>query len=571
MLARSSRYSLLTWHFFRRFLDNDLISPNGDGRVGFSHTIAAMITPGLLVVMMVILKYGLLWRPKWERVLEMSLSDGLLYVSLSMIVLGLAATITWDAFFLDARDRYILAVLPVPERLLSAAKLGALCLFLALFVLAVNLVPSLIVPPMMLSGLKAEAVLAHAGALMLGHALSVCLAGAWSVLAVVALRGLLALILPARLFQRVSPLVQGVLILAFLGWTISLSPFLDAAPGVVDAGGPARDFSPPMWFFGLYQAIIGNPHPAFPALARTAFEATAATALLVLVIFLAPRQRRGEHLASASAAGSRGPLARVRMTAARLALRHPVGRASFDFTLTTMGRSTKHRLYLAGALGAGLAWAVTGLVLEFARAGRAALGTTIPSTPALQVQFVLVLFLVVAMRFGVLVPANLPANWLFRITERRPVGAYFAGARRAALAIGLLPVVALCPVSAAAWTWQVAFQHAVLGALYAVFIVELFFNGLAKVPCTATYVSGQLKLKSRAVYYLFGAIVLTGLPALLESLAFRGRLGILTLPLWLLALSAILAAARWRKERKLPGLVFDDSNDEAVQTLGLSG
>lgn len=571
MRLLSSRFALLTRHFFRRFLDNDLISPNGDAHVGLSQTIAAVVTPGLLVVTLVLFKYGIMWRADWKRILELSLPDSLLFISLSMIVLGTSATVSWDAFFLDARDRYILAVLPVPERLLSAAKLAALCLFLAVFVLAANLVPSLFVPAFMLVPMG-EAGLVHAGPLMLAHAAAVCLGGAWSILAVVSLRGLLALLLPARVFQRVGPLVQGVLILAFLGWTISLSPFLDAAGGVIATGGPTRDFSPPLWFLGLYQAIIGNPDPAYEPLARTALAACAITAATVLLVFFAPRVRRGEHQLPASASGSLGAvLAAGRRLLARLAVRNPRGRASFVFTLTTMGRSGKHRLYLFGALGAGLAWASTGLLLDFARTGRAAFGTTTPATAALQVQPILVLFLVVAFRFGVLVPTTLPANWLFRVTEQRPVGPYFAGARRAALAVSVLPVAALVPISMALWGWQAAGYHALNGLVYAVFIVELFFGGLSNVPCAAAYVSGCLKLKSRAMYYLLGALALTGFPAALESWAFRGGIGHLTLPLWLVAFSVVLALRRLRMERALPGLVFDDTDGEAVQTLGLSG
>ncbi len=570
-MRRSSRFALLTRHFFRRFLDNDLISPNGDSHVGFSQTLAAVVTPGLLVVMMVIFKYAMLWRADWDRVLDMSVADSLLYVSLSMIVLGMAATISWDAFFLDARDRHILAVLPVPDRLLSAAKLAALCMFLAVFVVAANLVPALVIPGLMLVPMPGTTGLVHAGPLMLAQASAPALAGAWSMLAVVALRGLLALILPGRLFQRGSSLAQGLLILGFLGWTIALSPFLDAAKDVVANGGVARDFSPPMWFLGLYQALIGNPHPGYAGLARTALIAFPATCLLVVVAFFAPRQRRSEHMAPVSSRGRLGTaVGALRTAVGRFAVRHPLGVASFVFTLTTMGRSAKHRLYLAGALGAGLAWAATGLVLEFARSGRAAFGNDLPSGLALQVQPVLTLFLIVAVRFGVLVPATLQANWLFRITERKPLGAYFAGARRAALAVGLIPVAAFVPAAIALWGWPIAAYHALVGVLYGVFIVELLFNRLAKVPCTATYVSGRLKLKSRGVYYLFAVIVLTGAPAGLESLALSGRVGPLVLPTLLAALATILALSRRAKERALPGLVFDDSNDEAVLTLGLS-
>src|SRR5512143_1727065 len=91
------RFRRLTRHFYRRFFDNDLVSPGGDAHVGLSHVIGAFLTPGLLVVILVLLKYALN-HTTWERVIELAFDDALLYVALSMIVLGIAATVTWDAF-----------------------------------------------------------------------------------------------------------------------------------------------------------------------------------------------------------------------------------------------------------------------------------------------------------------------------------------------------------------------------------------------------------------------------------------------------------------------------------------
>ena len=37
------RLALLTRHFLRRYLDNDLVSPGGDSHVGVSHALAARL------------------------------------------------------------------------------------------------------------------------------------------------------------------------------------------------------------------------------------------------------------------------------------------------------------------------------------------------------------------------------------------------------------------------------------------------------------------------------------------------------------------------------------------------
>jgi hypothetical protein len=100
------------------------------------------------------------------------------------------------------------------------------------------------------------------------------------------------------------------------------------------------------------------------------------------------------------------------------------------------------------------------------------------------------------------------SNWLFRITERQG-GALSRGRAVGALAIGLVPAVALVPLHVAMWGWSTAAYHLVVGACYAVFIVELLFNVQVKVPFAAAYLSGSIRLKTRWLLYLFAASVLT--------------------------------------------------------------
>ena len=177
--AARGRFRLLTRHFYRRFFENDLISPAGDSHVGLSHVIGAFLTPGLLVVSLVLLKYALN-HTTWQRVVELAFDDALLYVALSMIVLGLAATVTWDAFFLEARDHHILGVLPVGHRLLAGAKLGALSVYLAIFVGAANLIPAALVPVLMLQRADDATFLHHLLPLTLAHGLATILSGVWA-------------------------------------------------------------------------------------------------------------------------------------------------------------------------------------------------------------------------------------------------------------------------------------------------------------------------------------------------------------------------------------------------------
>lgn len=568
MNGRSSRLRLLVRHFVRRFFENDLIAPAGDSHVGLSHVLAAFVTPGLLVVALVLFKYALV-STTWSHVMELSADDALLYVALSMIVLGISATITWDAFFLDVRDHFVLGVLPVSHRLMALAKLGALAAYLTLLAGAANLIPILLVPLLMLQRAYDATFLGNFLPLTAAHAAATLLSGAWTVLAIVALRGALAACLPAAWFKRLAPLVQGALILLFLAWFVSLPQFLAARPGVMESGGWWVNASPPMWFLGLYQAIIGQSQPVFHHLAAVACWATVVVAGgAVALVFALPAGHHAELAMGVAESARQRPGARLARRLAAFLFSSPRARASFVFTCAGLGRSAAHRIYLAAAVGAGTAWAFSGVFWLFNASGLDALHA--PDATTLAVQPILVLFLVVAIRYGITVPAALPAHWVFRLTEGATVRDDHAGVRGVARVVGVSVVAALAPLHAALWPWDVTVYHAVLGLLYVHAVVALFFSTQDKYPLAAPYISGSIKLRSRWLLYLFGLWTLTALPALLELQVLRyGRYALL-LPLAFLGLASLLGDWRQRREGELPGHVFIEDPGDIPQSLGLS-
>ena len=564
-----SRFAILTRHFLRRFLDNDVISPGGDAHVGLSQVLAAFVVPGLMIVATVLVKYSSQYRLVWNEVVDMTFDDAAVYVALAMILFGIASAITWDAFYLDPRDEVVLGSLPVSPRLLSAAKLASLGVFLGLFTAALNVIPVLFAPLLTILPCR-QATAGQLLRLTGAQAAASMAAGAWTALAVVALRGLLGWLLPARVFRRVGPLVQGGLVFLVLGWAVSLPPFLLTARSVWQTGGWTRDLSPPFWFLGVHRYLVGQRDAASIVLAGHAVAALLATAAVVVLVFLAWPARR--QFAGAPAGyvrtNRRSFASRLIRATSRWTLRGcALARASFEFTLLGLGRSAAHRLYLAAALGAGLAWSI-GSAFWAANVGGAAAVTT-PTPVMLQIQPILTLLLVVAVRFAITVPVALPASWLFRVTEGEPASRYHTGTRRAALAIGVLPVVVLAPAHGFMWGWSVAAYHGLVGAGYAAFIVELLFGSQAKVPLAAPYVSGSIQLKTRWLLYLSAGSVLTAGPAALESILLRPGWPAWMLPALFAGLAGALALARRRRERHYPGLVFEDLPPDAIQTLSI--
>lgn len=79
----------------------------------------------------------------------LALDDRFFYIALSMLLTALLAVTQWDALVLDHRDTALLGPLPVPLLTIARAKLMAAILFATGFVIAVNLVPSVLRPWML--------------------------------------------------------------------------------------------------------------------------------------------------------------------------------------------------------------------------------------------------------------------------------------------------------------------------------------------------------------------------------------------------------------------------------------
>ena len=148
------RDRLLTRLFLRRFLENDLISPDADRLEVLSQTCAAIITSGVFVTILLSLGYLSSPFPMPRRTAVQMLRVQFLYATWSMIVMALIAVSEWDALALDSRDTSILGPLPLTRGVIVRAKVTALIMFSAGFVVALNLAPGIIHPTLAVTRLR---------------------------------------------------------------------------------------------------------------------------------------------------------------------------------------------------------------------------------------------------------------------------------------------------------------------------------------------------------------------------------------------------------------------------------
>ena len=573
-------YFLLTAHFLREFLENDLISPEAD-RSQLLAVVGAMIV-SLTLFVSVVMSFGYVTTLTAGQVAVMSLDDKFFYLALAMIVTALVATSQWDALVISPRDAAILEPLPVPAGTLRRAKMSAVAILGAAVAVAVNAFPSIVFPWLLVFNFRQISLVQLLG-LVVTHAIVTFTAAAFGYLAVIGLRETMTAVLGRRWFTRVSPWAQGALIVA-LGGALLLLPA--AADRIAQRGFEGwRASSPPMWFLGAYElaagsviadlprgaltarradndrlstAMYGERRGQFPGMARRAGLIVAVTFLLATAAY-SWNARRLPSLAPAPPAFRRrwGLSARF---ANALLLRPAATRAGFCFTLAAMWRSNTHRLTLASAAAAGFAMAVLALSNAHVAEGGGA------SARLLAMQPLLYGALLVGFRHVIRVPAELRASWGFQLAWRDHDRAFLAGAKYAAVAALVLPaLVVLLPLFMFVLGPRLALLHAALGLAGAIVLLEALMISYDKVPFTCTYLPRE-NMKALAPVYAIAFIVGASIFAQMQHESLQGAGS--TRTLITLAVVFVIVRVISVKRARLPYVEFDEA-PVSFQRLGL--
>jgi hypothetical protein len=492
---------LLARHFFRRFIENDLISPDADRHQTLAVVSACIISFALVVTMLLAIKY-LTALPTPGQVSLGSLDDKFLYVGWSMAVMALMTLAEWDALALDARDASILGPLPIPASTIFRAKAAALAVFAGGCVTVLNIIPTIIYS----SAVVSKLVVGPSAyvTLIAVHWLTTTAAGAFGFLSVLGAREVLHAFLGTRLFNRISTVLQA-------GLVISVVVFLCLLPGLSNRVGrmwlaPERltYLMPPLWFVGLYEVGAGHViddlsrttipkrllrfdrestevyrsrQAEFRTLAQAALSALVLAGVVAVMAYTWNNRRLPPALT-----GQRDLPHRMRkrfiVLVERSVARRPLMRAGFFFALQTLWRSGTHRLTMAIAIAVGLA-----LATVFAR------GSEIRDV--LLIQPMVLMVLLTAFRHAARVPGELRANWTFQLCWSGDAAPYMAGVKLAALLCVATPaLVAMLPLDAALLGWRAALQHTMLGGLIGHVAIEIEMLGFRTLPFASSYSGG---------------------------------------------------------------------------------
>jgi hypothetical protein len=544
-------------HFLGRLFESEFVAAPGQMRGLLAGVVAIVASLGGIVAQVFFHKYVVLHQfdtaEPFHRAL---LADILFCETFVMLTAGLFTTVEWTSLFPALRDYLALAALPVRMRQIFLAKFASLAAFALFLLLTLTLAPSFIFPNV-IRGKYLESTFLYLPSLFV----SSYLAGVFVFFSLVALEGAILNITPVRHFPKVSLTVQGLLVLVLVGgipFALSipnLYPYVHLRPGWLLS-------TPPLWFTGVQQVMIGNSEPMAVQLAHRAWLASAlAFCCAVAAYWWSYRRHRTRVLespsveAAAEAGWILGLLERLIPSARRLAI--------FSFTAKTLRRSQHHRLILTAFAAIALALIVEGFL------GLAANAHSAFRQAAVAIPLALSLFLLAGLRYLFRLPVELRANWIFRMESAGEGLELLRGAEAFLWYVILVPLAALTLVAEIAMLGpQSGLFAALLCILSSGVLLNLLLFSWERIPFTSSYLPGQRPLVDVVIGYGLATIVYISSLASLISWACEESWRAVVLALFLLVAEQQLRRAR-RTHLLVHSLVFEELPEPVVRTLSI--
>jgi hypothetical protein len=413
-----SRFEVLVRHLLDRFLNNELMSSDGETKraILLAYVIAWL---GLVVAMYLFPVYHQpVKRPFWSMV-----DDHYFFVMYSMVVMGIVTVYEWDLLFPNLLDVFVLSVLPLEDRKLFLARVLALVIFFALVLFGTNCLSTIFLPLVS----DEPGLLLH----LFAHAAAVLMGGLFTAALFLSLQGLLLNLLGQRMFQRITPLLQGasitiLLTVLFLYPTLSrsLHTLLNSSSTLV------RCF-PPFWFLGIYERLLAGSStlPIFKQLSTSACWATLLTVTLAIVTYPLAYKRKVRQLIEGGGVEAAGvPIAHpLNKILHATIVRSPASRAVFHFVSQTLLRTQKHRVLLSMYAGLGIALALAEMISFTLTGDRVHVNF---ETNGIRCAVPILIFWTVAgLQTALTSPMDRRGSWLFRVVIGRANLGHLNGAK----------------------------------------------------------------------------------------------------------------------------------------------
>jgi hypothetical protein len=464
-------FRALTRTFLRRFFDNEITGGTSDLIVSFFWLIGLVAAPLALMPVNSILRYRLIVLSRGPEALRiLSRPDKTEAIIVGMMAASLVAALVWDSLMLERRDGLILGALPVRGRTVLLAKVAAVGIYIFGFSAAIHAISSIIFGIVLTDGTTS---LRLALLSPLAHFVATVASAAFVLLSATAVQGLALILAGPSGFRRISAILQLVLVAALVIGITQVGEIVRGVARFNQLGAhPAPDrwllLTPPVWFLGLDEWILGNAEPVYRSLALTAVLAFVTVTVVTIGAYVGVYRRVMER-AVEMPEDSRGAwyVSAVFEWITRRISRNPARRASAQFFFASIGRVQRLRFVVAAAMGVLCAWIVPALITILAPAAV----RTSPST-TFALSYAAMAILLLGVRIAISVPADLRAAWIVP-TADAPVRALRSGLWRALFAAVIVPVTLIfATIHLWLWTGRLALAHAVVMLAVGTLLVE---------------------------------------------------------------------------------------------------
>jgi hypothetical protein len=464
----------------------------------------------VLSILSFLLSFSLLSKYQWIEDVGQSWVEKTVMTGFFMLILGFFAVLEWDTLILDQRDFFNLRPLPLRSRTLLSAKFSSLCLFVGIYTLGINALSAPLFVFYLAKWKSSDPLYAlKYGMIHFGVMFFACF---FAFFFNVVLTGVLKSFLGPGIFKRLSALIRSALLIVYFGVLFLFFSAIFQGAGSIrlfqnlvgDQGFMQRfqTWFPAFWFVDLYETLLGSRFgPASHGSWKWALTGLAVL-LLTFVLTTGLTYKRFLKNMGQSRARSRF-LSGLKSGALSLFngifLRNLTQRAVFHFYTLTLQGSAYHKMRVAAftAVGVGVA------LIQILTQDLIGVPLTGISWAMVSIPFSMTIFLLVGLRDAVNLPLSLPANWIFRQTERQQIRHYFSGLRKAVLFYNMLPFFAgLFVFYAFLWGGLAAFYHVAFSFAVAVLMMEAAFFKWCKIPFACSYLPGKEKVQLFWLGYL---------------------------------------------------------------------
>lgn len=567
MSPQRRQFRALFPSFLFRLVDLEVLSPDGDIQKLLIQGTALLGAVSFVIAVLLVPRYGVSPLPH-QRLMQNAWIDQEFLIATTMLAAGLFMAAAWNSILPDRVDSQVLGPLPVRAETIVLAKAAAASAAVCLIVLALNF----------FTGLGYTFVLpSSSGLLGVLRAFAACFvtmlaAGFFVASVLVALQGAMALLLPYRMFARISAAMQVVTFFGLLAGYFLRPVF--ATPDALQAAAGQRWLAavPSYWFLGLFQELNGPMSPVFGRLGGLAFTAFCISLSAAVLLFTTSYHKLSSGIIESPQIE---PLRWMRALRGLEELlpawlfRTRVEKAVVLFAARTIARSRQHRLILAAYLGTGFAF-----MLVYASAlSKQAVDVRHANYSMAAGSLVFLFFAVIGVRALFTYPMSPRANWVFRVTMVHTPAAYHRAARSALYLFSVVPVTATAAVTfLSLWPAGTALAHVLVLWLTGTIMVESSLHRFRKIPFACTYLPGKANIHVALGAYAFAFLFCADAGVRIELWAMQK-------PVRFFGFAAVLGAAAlraWRRRAEFSAgagspIQFEDVAPSAVPTLGLEG